>query len=1069
MRMGKHGYACLSTLCCAIAIAGCEGPRVTDDGGRDAGMMEVDSGGDVCAGRDLCTAAGTTCEGDALVECAEDADGCLVETRTDCGASGDICDDGSGTPACVDPCTLIPEADRCSTDGDRACDGETLEVCAMNADGCLVLERTQCDASAGGLCDDSGTMPVCALPLDPCAGVAGACTTAGTTCDADTLVTCAPNAFGCLVETRTDCTERAGGTCDGSATPAPACVFTGDPCAGVTECTSAGASCDGPVLVTCAADAFGCMVETRSDCTDTMFGFCDEAASPSPTCSTAATDPCMGVTECGTEPSRTCTDRGTLDVCAANAFGCYVQETTDCTATSEVCDASGGTAMCVDACSLVTTCPSATYCDGGDVVTCIANADGCLVEDSRSTCGTGLTCDASGTAATCVDAACPVVEPAELDCASGTVSGNTAGGSTLRSAYECAGTYSYPGSERIYRFRNTGATRMAVEIVATRGTSTADFDLFALDGTGTSCTDAALSCLDSSTGTTDTETVELVADAGGTAYIAYDIYDSSTDTTDFTLAVTCTPIVCGDSAIVGDEACDDGNTTAGDGCSATCAVETGFVCSGAPSTCVMLPANAMCAGATSITGTTTLTGEDVRLGGTPPSGTGCGGGSGTTALYYAVIVPDATTVTVTATPGAPSWDPMLLVLGACSDTTCADSEDSSGADGAETLAFTNTSGAAVTQIVAVTPWDAAAGVFDLSVTYAPICGNGTLDGAEACDDGNSASGDGCSSSCTIETGYSCSGTPSTCVAIAANATCATATAISGTITLPSEDLRGGGAPPTATGCTSATGASVLYYSLTVPDGASVDVTVTPGAPIWDPVILRLDSCSATMCAASEDSTFDGEVETMSFTNTSGAPATHIIAVRSYYADAGPFVLSVRYVTPGCGGGAVEAGEQCDDGNTTAGDGCSPTCTLEAADATFTATDTPLAIPDDDPVGITSSLTATACTITWVRATWSISHTYASDLDVVLVAPDGARVTLSTDDGGGSDLTGPYTFATGGASWPPSGDPLAPGTYAADFSALIGDSAAGTWGLEAADFWSGDVGTIDSWTLELGCM
>src|SRR5262249_17122586 len=32
----------------------------------------------------------------------------------------------------------------------------------------------------------------------------------------------------------------------------------------------------------------------------------------------------------------------------------------------------------------------------------------------------------------------------------------------------------------------------------------------------------------------------------------------------------------------------------------------------------------------------------------------------------------------------------------------------------------------------------------------------------------------------------------------------------------------------------------------------------------------------------------------------------------------------------CGDGILDAGEQCDDGNTVAGDCCSPTCTFEAA-------------------------------------------------------------------------------------------------------------------------------------------
>ncbi|MGB5267623.1 MAG: C25 family cysteine peptidase, partial [Polyangiales bacterium] len=49
----------------------------------------------------------------------------------------------------------------------------------------------------------------------------------------------------------------------------------------------------------------------------------------------------------------------------------------------------------------------------------------------------------------------------------------------------------------------------------------------------------------------------------------------------------------------------------------------------------------------------------------------------------------------------------------------------------------------------------------------PICGNGAVAMPEACDDGNTANGDGCSSSCTVELSYECflpddAGTPSVC-------------------------------------------------------------------------------------------------------------------------------------------------------------------------------------------------------------------------------------------------------------------------------------------------------------------
>ncbi|MCZ6568666.1 MAG: dockerin type I domain-containing protein, partial [Deltaproteobacteria bacterium] len=43
------------------------------------------------------------------------------------------------------------------------------------------------------------------------------------------------------------------------------------------------------------------------------------------------------------------------------------------------------------------------------------------------------------------------------------------------------------------------------------------------------------------------------------------------------------------------------------------------------------------------------------------------------------------------------------------------------------------------------------------------CGNGLIELLEACDDGGSVAGDGCSASCLVEDGFSCEGEPSVCV------------------------------------------------------------------------------------------------------------------------------------------------------------------------------------------------------------------------------------------------------------------------------------------------------------------
>jgi cysteine-rich repeat protein len=59
-------------------------------------------------------------------------------------------------------------------------------------------------------------------------------------------------------------------------------------------------------------------------------------------------------------------------------------------------------------------------------------------------------------------------------------------------------------------------------------------------------------------------------------------------------------------------------------------------------------------------------------------------------------------------------------------------------------------------------------LYDLSdssfsiVATSTACGNGVLDSGETCDDGGTENNDGCSASCQIESGWICSGSPSSC-------------------------------------------------------------------------------------------------------------------------------------------------------------------------------------------------------------------------------------------------------------------------------------------------------------------
>ncbi len=809
-----------------LALGACDSPQVGTDGGDE------DGGTDVCEGLTLCTTAGTSCRGDSVVTCAANADGCMVETTAACAAD-ETCEVSGGAAECVedvvDPCEGVPAAERCTAEG-RSCDGDTLSICAANTDGCLVIEETDCAAGAG-VCDESGAMPMCVFPVDPCDGIADACTTPGTSCDGDNLVTCAPNAFGCLVATTADCASRAGGTCDDTATAE--CTFTGDPCDGITQCAAAGVSCDGPELVACAEDAFGCLVEARTDCTDAMFGFCDADGAPA-MCSTAATDPCMGLTQCGTEATRACSgDDSAVETCAPNAFGCFVAETTTCAA-GDVCSDAGEMAVCVDACSLVDVCPSATYCDGADVVTCAADSNGCLVESDRTACPGAETCDATTTA--CVDL-CPTAEAVVIDCASGTINGDTADGTATISEYECT-SYDYASNEQVWRFRN--ATRAEVTITSTRLASSGDFDLYVLEG-DVAC-DAAAPCIDSSTTVSATETVEFVAEPGVTSYVVYDRFSTTAeDTSAYTLEVTCTPIVCGDGILASGEACDDGNTADGDGCSASCALETGYGCGGEPSVCYLAGLNGACDMAAAITGDTIRGGEDLADGGPRSMDPSCGGSTSTpptTALYYSVTVPANTRVDVT-TDSTP--DIALFTQDACTDTECTFSRDTP-----ESLSLSNTTAAPVTHVLGVMGWSASTtGTFDIAFDYTTL---------------------------------------------ASNASCAGAVPVGAGVT--GADVRIGGAAPTDTTCSTSSGggsAPVLYYSVTIPANSATTLVATPTGTSWDISLRSLGDCDGT-CLSIRDVGFSGTAEQMVLANTSGEAITRLIAVGGW-SGGGTFDLS----------------------------------------------------------------------------------------------------------------------------------------------------------------------------------
>jgi M6 family metalloprotease-like protein len=111
----------------------------------------------------------------------------------------------------------------------------------------------------------------------------------------------------------------------------------------------------------------------------------------------------------------------------------------------------------------------------------------------------------------------------------------------------------------------------------------------------------------------------------------------------------------------------------------------------------------------------------------------------------------------------------------------------------------------------------------------------------------------------------------------------------------------------------------------------------------------------------------------------------------------------------------------------------------------------LAIPDANPAGVSSSLMVDRSgTVKRLEVAIDITHTYIGDLRVELVSPTGRTAALHNRIGGGAD-----NLVSTFDARPPS--PLA---------AFVNQSAQGAWLLRVSDLAGRDVGTLNSWSLEI---
>ena len=135
--------------------------------------------------------------------------------------------------------------------------------------------------------------------------------------------------------------------------------------------------------------------------------------------------------------------------------------------------------------------------------------------------------------------------------------------------------------------------------------------------------------------------------------------------------------------------------------------------------------------------------------------------------------------------------------------------------------------------------------------------------------------------------------------------------------------------------------------------------------------------------------------------------------------------------------------------------------------TYPYTGPPVAIPDLTTVVATISI-ADARIIQDVNVKiGNLTHTYDGDLDIFLVAPNGTRVELTTDNGNGQQNFVNTVFDDQAAASITTGAGPFTGSFKPEglLSTLNGIPANGTWTLEITDDANVDTGTLNSWELQ----
>jgi cysteine-rich repeat protein len=578
----------------------------------------------------------------------------------------------------------------------------------------------------------------------------------------------------------------------------------------------------------------------------------------------------------------------------------------------------------------------------------------------------------------------------------------------------------------------------------------------------------------------------------------------------------CTPI-CNDSIVVAGEGCDDGNGTNGDGCSATCAIELGYACTGAPSVC------------------TSKCGDGVvLLGETCDDGNNFGGDGCSTVC---------TTENGFNCPGSPSVCSAICGDGKVVGFEDCDDGNTTAGDGCNPtcnveLSYGCTGTPSVCSPIELEPNNIcanASGPFtppfvlngrilpaadldyvkinvpayaDLRIeSFAPVVGQCTAD-----PDLTLYAGD-----CTTQLIYDDLDGINFCALINPAVDTVATNLAPGSYFVKINEF--GNNDPIASyqiqfTFTALCGNGILEGTetcddgnLTAGDGCGNNCRVEQAWQCTGTPSVCTFTCGNGVVNATEQCD-DGNINP-----SDGCNGT--CNVEAGYICAG--MPSVCVLT--CGNGALDGTDQCDDGNTVNGDGCSSGCTVElnhkctgipsvcpfveqscndgtdndgdgmidAADtdcqvpAYFPAcaagqmlrvirsVDIPKSIPDSpNTTGVTSNLYVGTGAGTIVRAAmlYNITHTWDSDLDLTLVRPNGTGLDVCSGNGSSGDNYTNTVLDSTCISQVTGGTAPFSGCYQPEtpFTTFVGASASGLWKFKAVDHAGGDVGTINSWAM-----